>query len=201
MLPESGVCGVSRENATIRPSPRLPAEARGTPPAKPARMHSILFSVKRTFHKSVWFGRFLLKDYLLTPSRFDILYIVRKHAGGKRIWQSRIREILGIAGPTLSRMIKALLKLGFIRRERSQFDRRQFDISLTRFGRAMLEHATRTIIDSGIITSAIVHFICDDWQCPATTLRQVDEVDTHLKHMRERLLDSATLYYPWHPED
>jgi len=41
-------------------------------------MHSIFFSVKRAFHKSVWFGRSLLKDYLLTPSRFDILYILRQ---------------------------------------------------------------------------------------------------------------------------
>jgi len=163
-------------------------------------MHSILFSVKRTFHKSVWFGRFLLKDYLLTPSRFDILYIVKKHSV-RSMWQSRIREILGIAGPTLSRMIKALLQLGFIRRERSTFDRRQYDISLTERGRETITHAMRTIIASGIITNCVVHFVCSKWDCPATTLREVDDVDTKLAFMRERLLDSATLYYPWHPED
>jgi len=164
-------------------------------------MHSILFSVKRTFHKSVWFGRFLLKDYLLTPSRFDILYILRKHPVAPTMRQSAIREILGIARTTLSRMIKALLALGFIRRERSKLDKRQYYVSLTHYGIETVEHATRTIIYSGIITNCVVHFICDKWQCPATTLRQVDEVDMKLFHMRDRLLDRATLYYPWHPDD
>jgi len=164
-------------------------------------MHSVLFSVKRTFHKSVWFGRFLLKDYLLTPSRFDILYILKMQPELPSVRQARIREILGIASTTLSRMIKALLELGFIRRERCCFDRRQYKVSLTRIGRETIEHAMRTIIDAGIITSCVVHFICDKWQCPATTLRQVDDADMLLKHMRERLLDTATLYYPWHPDD
>jgi len=77
-------------------------------------MHSVLFSLKRTFHKSVWFGRFLLKDYLLTPSRFDILYILQRNPEFPKMRQSRIGEILGIASTTLSRMIKALLALGFI---------------------------------------------------------------------------------------
>jgi len=163
-------------------------------------MHAILFAVKRTFHKSVWFGRFLLKDYLLTPSRFDILYIVKKNAV-RSMWQSKIREILGIAGPTLSRMIKALVALGFIHRERSSFDRRQYEISLTKRGRSTIEHAIRAIIDSGIITSCIVHFVCSKWDCPATTLREVDELETTLRRMRERLHDEATLYYPWHPDD
>jgi len=164
-------------------------------------MHSILFAVKRTFHKSVWFGRHLLKDYLLTPSRLDILYIMKTHEPLSHLWQSRIREILGIAGPTLSRMIKALVALGFIRRERSQWDRRQYEISLTRRGRETIEHAIRTIIDDGIITSAVVHFVCTKWECPSTTLREVDELETTLRRMRERLCDQATLYYPWHPDD
>jgi len=165
-------------------------------------MHSILFSIKRTFHKSVWFGRALLKDYCLTPSRFDILYIVlRRQRDLLKIRQSTIREMLGIAGPTLSRMIKALLELGFILRERSSVDRRQYDISLTKLGRATIEHAIRTIIDSGIITSCVVHFVCTKWECPGTTFREVENLEMTLWRMRERLLDEATLHYPWHPDD
>jgi len=201
MLPEGRVSGDRREMSGPRGSRSASPRDRGTPHANTPRMHSVLFSLKRTFHKSVWFGRFLLKDYLLTPSRFDILYILKKQRVLRHVWQSKIREILGIAGPTLSRMIKALLALGFIRRKRSIWDRRQFEISLTKRGRETITHAMRTIIQSGIITSCIVHFICEKWQCPATTLRQVDDVDMKLFFMRERLLDRATLYYPWHPDD
>jgi len=165
------------------------------------RMHAILFALKRTFHKSVWFGRFLLKDYCLTPSRFDILYILKKQPVLRTMWQSKIREILGIAGPTLSRMIKALVELGFIRRERSTLDRRQFEISLTGRGRQTITHAIRTIIDSGIITHAVVHFVSPDWESPEATFRDVDELEVKLKYMRERLLDEATLNYLWHPDD
>jgi DNA-binding MarR family transcriptional regulator len=164
-------------------------------------MHAILFSVKRTFHKSVWFGRFLLKDYCLTPSRFDILYILQSYRELPSLWQSRIREILGIRGPTLSRMIKALEQLGFIRRERSFLDRRQFEISLTKRGRETVIHAIRTIIRSGIIAHAVVHFVCPKWRCPVATLHELDRLQTTLRHMRERLLDEATLSYPWHPDD
>jgi DNA-binding MarR family transcriptional regulator len=163
-------------------------------------MHAILFAVKRTFHKSVWFGRFLLKDYLLTPSRFDILYIL-KESGLATLRQSRIREILGVARPTVSRMIKALLELGFIHRERSTFDRRQYDISLTKYGLETVAHAIRTIIESGIITNAVVHFACKDWRCPETTFDGIDRLETILTQMRERLLDKATLNYWWHPDD
>jgi len=98
-------------------------------------------------------------------------------------------------------MIKALVQLGFIRRERSTIDRRQFDISLTEYGLATVEHAAQTIIDSGIITSGVVHFACSKWECPDTTFREVDELEVTLKRMRERLCDFATLHYPWHPDD
>lgn len=164
-------------------------------------MHAILFSTKRTFHKATWFGRYLLKDYGLTPSRFDILYILQSFKELPCVWQSRIREILGIARTTLSRMIKALLERGFIKRQRSTIDQRQFEISLTNYGRKTIGHAIRKIIQSGIMAQCVIHWICDKWNCPETTLRQLEEVDTTLLHMRERLLDEATLAYPWHPED
>jgi len=164
-------------------------------------MHAVLFSIKRAFHKSVWFGRFLLKDYLLTPSRFDILYILQSRGELSRTPQSTIREILGIASTTLSRMIKALLKLGFIRRERSKLDRRQYEVWLTKYGRTSIAHAIRTIIDSGIIAYCVVHFVSREWLSPEGTFRDVDGIDTTLSFMRERLLDCATLYYRWHPDD
>lgn len=164
-------------------------------------MHAILFSIKRTFHKSVWFGRFLLRSYVLTPSRFDILYILREHRDLPSLWQSRIREILGVARPTVSRMIRALEALGFITRTRSALDRRQWEIALTKHGRRIIEHAIKTILKSGIMALSVIHFVCPKWNCPVETLEALERLDNTLRYMRERLLDEATLAYPWHPED
>jgi len=72
---------------------------------------------------------------------------------------------------------------------------------LTDYGSETVAHAIGTIIESGIITNCVVHFVTNEWTCPAATFREVDDVDTRLRFMRERLLDWATLYYPWHPDD
>jgi len=164
-------------------------------------MHAVLFSIKRVFHKSVWFCRRLLTDYCLTPSRFDILHMLHRRGDIGAMWQSEIREVLGVAGPTVSRMIKALVALGFVRSERSSVDRRQCNISLTARGRETIAHAIGMIIDSGIITNVVVHFLCAKWECPVATFEAVDRLDTTLRYMREQLLDEATMFYPWHPDD
>lgn len=164
-------------------------------------MHAILFAIKRTFHKSVWFGRFLLKSYALTPSRFDILFMLQQTGGRGGLWQSRIREILGVARITVSRMIVALERLGYIRRERSRIDARQFEVWLTKHGQRTIARATKTILQSGIIAHVVVYFVCPQPEVPEATLRDLVELEYTLNHMRERLLDEATMFYPWHPED
>ena len=44
-------------------------------------MHTVFFSLKRAFHKTMAFGRALLDRWGLTPSRFDMLYAVNQFCG------------------------------------------------------------------------------------------------------------------------
>src|SRR5262249_56372459 len=120
------------------------------------------------------------------PSRFDILYILRTNPL-RIMFQSRIRKILGIAGSTLTRMVVALERLGFLRRRASDIDRRQVEISLTEHGRSLITHAMRTIVRSGIMHLAVVHFVCPEPQTPESTLCQLGELETTVRHIPHRL--------------
>ena len=84
-------------------------------------MHSVLFSLKRAFHKSTTLGRMLLDDVELTPSRFDILHVLHG-ARSSFVLQSDLRRLLGVASTTLSRMLRALEERGFITRSRDRRD-------------------------------------------------------------------------------
>src|SRR5579859_7630574 len=103
-------------------------------------MHSVLFSMKRAFHKSTWFGRSLLGGYALTPSRFDVLFILKTEPLPFR-WQSRIRKILGVTAATASIMLRAMERAGLIRRTKSELDKRQIEIALTERGRDVISRA------------------------------------------------------------
>src|SRR5262245_49378800 len=110
-------------------------------------MHDVLFSIKRTFHKSTAFGKRLLVAFGLTPSRFDILYML-KNCDGRSLWQSSIRKALGVTAATTSIMLRALEEGGFVLRERSSGDRRQVDVSLTSAGAAIVAQAIDEVIGS-----------------------------------------------------
>src|SRR4051812_47616375 len=100
-------------------------------------MHNVLFSVKRAFHKSNWFGRDILGGYELTPSRFDVLFLLHS----RRVpyfWKSIIRKVLGVTAATTSVMLRALVALGLIERKKSEDDRRQLEVSLTQRGRELI---------------------------------------------------------------
>jgi len=164
-------------------------------------MHHVLFSVKRTFHKSTWFGRSLLTPYGLTPSRFDVLYIVRKHPH-RFVWQSRIRKILGVAAPTASILVRALASLGLLRRRKSEWDSRQVEVSLTRAGRKLIERAMGTFCEKKIADYFVNRIVSSTWWDADQAFMDVDRLSGILRFMRSWLKDRATLAYPTgHPDD
>jgi DNA-binding MarR family transcriptional regulator len=97
------------------------------------------FALKRSFHATLRITRGMAAAFGLTPARADMLYAIFRvpvadyvgAAGRGSITQSKLRRELGVSAPTVSRMVRSLEALGFLRRCRSIHDRRTHDISLT----------------------------------------------------------------------
>src|SRR5580658_1929207 len=106
-------------------------------------MDLIFFGLKRAFHSSLRVSRNDFKELGLTPARMDVLYALDQERSSKRIvWQSVLRRILGYtARSTLTQMLRALERLGWVRRKRSQRDARQLEVELTTAGREKIGHA------------------------------------------------------------
>ena len=105
-------------------------------------MHSTFFAMKRGYYSGLRVARELLDGKGLTPARFDLLYLVRG-GPGEFLLQSDVRRALGVAGPTVSRMIRSLMELGFLVKLRAPHDRRERIVQLTEKGRRVLAKAIR----------------------------------------------------------
>jgi len=92
-------------------------------------MHAIFFGIKRVHLRVLAVTRRMIGLSALTRARFDMLRIVELHPHG--ITQSTIRWLLGVSAPTVSRMLKALQRLGFVDRHRDARDGRCVRVRLT----------------------------------------------------------------------
>ena len=124
-----------------------------------ARMHLVLFQMKRAYHSTLKFGHRLLKDFGLTPARFDLLYVImqrwwhygsqRRNKEGRNIRQYDIRRELGVSAPTVSRMLDSLEDLGLVRREEVEHDRRHRYVHPTVLCRKIMTLAAGLLVESG----------------------------------------------------
>src|SRR5215468_11180020 len=103
-------------------------------------MHAILFGLKRAYWGSIARSRWPLHEHRshLTAARFDLMHALNSHPL-KFMWQSRLRRMLGVCRPVVTRMVKSLVALGWLTRKRSKSDRRTYDICLTEEGAKVIE--------------------------------------------------------------
>ena len=111
-------------------------------------MNTMAAGINRTFHASVRVGLMMTRRFGLTPSRFRLMFAIKCE---RQVWysQQRLRDLLGVAASTLSRMIDALVKRGFLRRRIDPEDRRYRQLRLTLFGKRALGCAFRSFVKSG----------------------------------------------------
>jgi len=173
---------------------------RGTACAKAPAMHDVLFSMKRAFHKSTWLGRAVLAGYELTPSRFDVLYLLHK-TPRPHLWQSIIRKALGVTAATASVMLRALVRLGLVRRQKSEDDKRQLEVSLTAQGRDLIARADAAVRTKGTIDYLVKRIASAQWWNKGEAFEDVDRLENMLRFVRARLADRACLTYGAHPDD
>jgi DNA-binding MarR family transcriptional regulator len=105
--------------------------------------------VKRVFHSTVRVGLAMTRRFGLTPSRYELMMAIKSE---RQIWYSQrlLRDLLGIAASTLSRMVDALVSCGFLRRQRDPEDGRRNLLRLTLIGKRALAYTFRTYVKSGL---------------------------------------------------
>ena len=158
-------------------------------------MHHILASLKRASLLSLAQQREWLAPYGITPARYEMLFVISHTDAwlGKVHFcrQSDIWRQLGVSPVTVSKMLRALEKLGFVRRARSiARDRRQVYVELTRKARGLLRKVHQRVIRPGVVFVAICSIF-------ANKERDVGMFTVYLDFIRERFHDPATFHYPW----
>jgi DNA-binding MarR family transcriptional regulator len=129
-----------------------------------------------------------------------MLYAIRR---GRSQLQSQLRRILGVTAPVVSRMLRSLEELRLVTREPCSSDRRQRIVRLTIAGKCCLQHAFRTLARANkppyrALMRAITFGHPNDVdKCFVATCN----LESVLRAMRIEFGDTATLYYPWHPDD
>jgi DNA-binding MarR family transcriptional regulator len=169
-------------------------------------VNAITFGTKRAFHGVLRVTRKRLVEMGLTAARFDLLSVLVKCRPGPLcapgLRQSAIRRILGVTAPVVTRMVRALERLGLVRRWREQdWDRRQVLVALTEAGERCILKAREVMLPA--VSRAVLSAICfGEHRSASARFRHMDTLESYLRSLRRRFGDGATLYYPWgHPDD
>ena len=160
-------------------------------------MNAIFFGLKRAHHSVLRLTRRPLALMGLTAARFDMLYAIDGF-----MTQSKLGKVLGVTRATVSRMVRSLELLGWVRRKAIYGDRRQRSVRLTKRGKRLIRVAFYRFVHRGAAQLAVDSAITygqfyDEDAC----FDAMSQLDSSLRAIREAYGDSATLYYLWHPED
>jgi DNA-binding MarR family transcriptional regulator len=157
-------------------------------------MNALFFSVKRAYHGTLRVFRGALARLGLTAARFDLLYIVLKERG---LLQRELQRALGVAAPTVSRMLASLEELGLVTREVAEDDCRQRYVELTKLGRRSVIRAARELIHSGVVDLTIDTALTPAWNDPTACVLARRECLHTLRLLRYAYRDVATREYPY----
>ena len=170
-------------------------------------MNAIFFGSKRAFHGVLRVTRKPLQSLGLTAARFDLLYALMPSCGAESLnigkQQSQLRRRLGVCPSVVSRMLGSLEKLGLVTRTRpvpGERDRRQRWVKLTAEGLRRIATAFKTLKRA---CWRLVHqAICFGKERDASSqLVHTGQLESYMRCMRSHYGDTATLSYPWHPDD
>ena len=160
-------------------------------------MHQIFFSVKRVHLRVVEVSKKLVRDFGLTPARFDLLRVVDAH-DPEPVPQSKICTLLGVSAATVSRMLISLEKLGFVERTECKADRRNLLVRLTDYGWNKLDAAIVTLISSRRASRFARRGVAFEPTLAVLRLRRLQKL---LNSMRRIYGDDSPFVHPWRAED
>ena len=115
-------------------------------------MDAFFFSMKRAHLGWERLGRTLLKPEGLTPARYDLLNtIVDCEANDELMTQAELWKRLGVVRSALCEMLKELVKIGIVTRQRAP-DKRTWIVRLTELGKKLQKSAYDDLNNNGIAT-------------------------------------------------
>jgi DNA-binding MarR family transcriptional regulator len=166
-----------------------------------ADMHAVFFGLKRAYYATLGLTRRTLRRMGLTAARFDVLYALNR--GSKSgTSQSNLRRQLGVCPSVVSRILKSMELLGYVRRERVGHDKRQLWVELTVKGRARILRGIRQFISWGYAQLALYSALEPDlWHIESQARLAVWRAETVLQRIRDAFGDTARLHYPWGTEE
>jgi DNA-binding MarR family transcriptional regulator len=124
-------------------------------------MHPVSFRLKRAHLCAVAVGRKAVERVGgMTPARFDLLYAVRQTAlcvgplhsplmYGRT--QKELTQLLGLSRATVSKMLKRLEQMGWVRRKPAADDRRMKYVTLTEEGLRRTWRAMRRVFRGRVL--------------------------------------------------
>jgi DNA-binding MarR family transcriptional regulator len=115
-------------------------------------MDDTFFGLKRGYYASLRVTRGALRRYGLTPARYDVLFAI--DARFEASTQMGLRNVLGIARSTMTRMLTRMRELGLVTRTRA-IDGRTWNLALTNEGRTRLRDAHYDLVLAGHIPLAV----------------------------------------------
>jgi DNA-binding MarR family transcriptional regulator len=197
MFGEPGSVSDSQSRIAIAERPPRVKETRHAPCSPRAQMHFMAFAFKRAHYTSLRLGRKYAARFGLTPARFDMLYAIRRD---KNRSQAFLARTLGVAGVTVSRMLRKLEALGFVHRSAFGWpDRRAKRVRLTNLGRRHLQLVLRKLKRRSMQFAFMRAIFC---QKGFSRFLALDDFHSLVSRINERLGDRASLRYPtWHPDD
>ena len=167
-------------------------------------MNVVLFGLKRAFQASIRMTRPIIAAHGLTAARFDMLYLIKgpyRRLYDPGVKQSDLRRALGVTAPTVSRMLRSLEKLGLVTRARpSCGDTRQRIVNLTLAGLSCIRRAIRSIVRRRTVEIAFAKILTND-RSYSTHIAEIENAESVCRCIRAGFGDTATLHYPWHPDD
>src|SRR5579859_8237816 len=202
--------GFAGVGAAARKGPPRPRRlARGVLKHPPA-MNAIFFAAKRAFWSSVAVTRKMLHAVApgMTAARYDMMFVIAgtpTKASSFRcnvnLTQSELRRTLGVSAPVVSRMLRSLEELGWVRRARPKYgDQRQRKLTLTDQG---LEHLLASFRLVARFAKRLVHrALCGDRHgSRVAQFMAMDGAEAVLNGLRKYCGDTATLWYWWPSPD
>ena len=174
-------------------------------------MNTVTFGAKRAFLSSVGFTRGVLRAIApgLTAARYDLMYAMtegptrasRFRESNSATRQSDVRRKLGVSAQTVSRMVRSLIELGWVKRiDPRGRDRRQRWLALTREG---ADHMRAAFLMPARFLKRLMYRALR-YRSPPYHGRLIagyiamGEMAARLDRVREECRDTATLWY-WYP--
>ena len=141
--------------------------------------------------------RYPLHCYELTAARFDMMWAIYK-TPMRRTRQSDVRRVLGVTAPTVSRMVKSLVALGFVRQDPDDDDGRERLVVLTKRGMERIRAAARCFIAEKTAEFALSCALggVERWWDVALVAAAMSQLHGLLLRIRDAFRDSSGLLYP-----